>query len=267
MSINNIEKQYNKDLDILKKKIESLKNTLNQYNKISSNSVSCNSDYRIPPVLENGIYNIVSVPYPGKKLSAVYCWTGKQKDCKPALWGNTEEAKWNIINLDNLDNNKASKIICPKNLPKCLKMGNDDYGICITKDSNLIDLENNILLLNNDIINIFTNLNQNLINYKNNPEMLKMYNEIKYLDNSLSIEINKELMLLEEQNNIKKLKDSVNIRKTENRYNNYLLLLVILVTYTVYSLYRGENYDNIDYIILFLILLYVAYIAYMTFYK
>ena len=97
--------------------------------------------------------------------------------------------------------------------------------------------------------------------------MLKMYNEIKYLDNSLSIEINKELMLLEEQNNIKKLKDSVNIRKTENRYNNYLLLLVILVTYTVYSLYRGENYDNIDYIILFLILLYVAYIAYMTFYK
>ncbi len=352
MSINNIEKQYNKDLDNLKKKIESLKNTLNQYNKISTNSLSCNSDYRIPPVLEDGIYNIVSIPYkkklhavdgqpilfgdheqakwkftriqddvynitsvlypdkklhvvycwtgddsqcrpalfgnteeakwkivktsdgvynissasyPDKKLHVVYCWTGDDSQCRPALFGNTEEAKWNIINLDN--NNNASEIMCPKNLPKCLKKGEDDYGMCVTKDNNLMDLENNILLLNNDIINIFTNLNQNFNNYKNNPETLKIYNEIKSLDNSLSTEINKEIIVQEEQNNIKNFKDTANIRKSENTYYNYLLLVVILLSYSVYSLYRGENYDNIDYIILFLILLYIAYVAYMTFYK
>ncbi len=362
MTINNIEKQYNKDLDNLKKKIELLKNTLNQYNKIPNKSVSCNSDYRIPPVLENGIYNIVSIAYPDTKLHAVGCWTGKQEDCRPALWGNDievkwkfirirdniynivskaypdkklhavdcwagpekcrpalwgndieaewiivkisdnvynivskaypdkklhvvdcwagpekcrpalsgndVEAEWNIINLDNNNNNKAREIMCPKNLPKCLKTGNDDSGICMSEDSNLENLENEILTLNNDIVNSFVKLNDDYKKYKNSPEMIKISKEIKLLNTIQDLQVEKELLKMEKEEDItNNFGSRENIFKSENRYYNYLLLVVILVLYSIYGLYRGENYDNIDYIILFLILLYVAYVAYMTFYK
>ena len=45
MSINNIEKQYNEDLDNLKKKINDYKNKLNQFKNLSKNTIKCNNNY------------------------------------------------------------------------------------------------------------------------------------------------------------------------------------------------------------------------------
>ena len=45
MSINNIEKQYNKDLDNLKKKINDFKDKLNQFKNLNKNTIKCNNNY------------------------------------------------------------------------------------------------------------------------------------------------------------------------------------------------------------------------------
>ena len=45
MNINNIEKQYNKDLDNLKKKINDYKDKLNQFKQINKNTIKCNNNY------------------------------------------------------------------------------------------------------------------------------------------------------------------------------------------------------------------------------
>lgn len=152
--------------------------------------------------------------------------------------------------------------MCPKETPDC------NGGICMSKDSNLENLENEILTLNNDIVNSFVKLNDDYKKYKNSPEMIKISKEIKLLNTIQDLQVEKKLLKMEKEEDItNNFGSRENIFKAENRYYNYLLLVVILLSYSIYSLYRGENYDNIDYIILFLILLYVAYIAYMTFYK
>lgn len=152
--------------------------------------------------------------------------------------------------------------MCPKETPYC------NGGICMSKNSNLENLENQILTLNNDIVNSFVKLNNDYKKYKNSPEMIKISKEIKLLNTIQELQVEKQLLKMEKEEDItNNFGSRENIFKAENRYYNYLLLVVILVSYSIYSLYRGENYDNIDYIILFLILLYVAYVAYMTFYK
>ena len=45
MSINNIEKQYNEDLDKLKKKINDYKDKFNQFKEVSKNTIKCNNNY------------------------------------------------------------------------------------------------------------------------------------------------------------------------------------------------------------------------------
>lgn len=45
MNINNIEKQYNEDLDNLKKKINDYKDKFNQFKKVSKNTIKCNNNY------------------------------------------------------------------------------------------------------------------------------------------------------------------------------------------------------------------------------
>jgi hypothetical protein len=45
MNINNIEKQYNKDLDNLKKKINDFKDKLNQFKNLNKNTIKCNNNY------------------------------------------------------------------------------------------------------------------------------------------------------------------------------------------------------------------------------
>ena len=152
--------------------------------------------------------------------------------------------------------------MCPKETPDC------NRGICMSKDSNLENLENEILTLNNDIVNSFVKLNNDYKKYKNSPEMIKISKEIKLFNTIQDLQVEKQLLKMEKEADItNNFGSRENIYKSENRYYNYLLLVVILLSYSVYSLYRGENYDNIDYIILFLILLYIAYVAYMTFYK
>lgn len=152
--------------------------------------------------------------------------------------------------------------MCPKETPDC------NGGICMSKDSNLENLENEILTLNNDIVNSFVKLNNDYKKYKNSPEMIKISKEIKLFNTIQDLQVEKQLLKMEKEEDItNNFGSRENIFKSENRYYNYLLLVVILVLYSIYSLYRGENYNNIDYIILFLILLYLAYVAYMTFYK
>ena len=138
----------------------------------------------------------------------------------------------------------------------------------INKNKSREKLENVILILNNDIVNSFLKLNNDYKKYKNSPQMIKISKEIKLLNTIQDLQVEKQLLKMENEQDISNNFGSrENIFKAENRYYNYLLLVVILLSYSVYSLYRGENYDNIDYIILFLILLYIAYVAYMTFYK
>jgi hypothetical protein len=45
MNINNIEKQYNQDLDNLKKKINDFKDKLNQFKNLNKNTIKCNNNY------------------------------------------------------------------------------------------------------------------------------------------------------------------------------------------------------------------------------
>ena len=155
-----------------------------------------------------------------------------------------------------------------------LKKKNNDYKDKLNqfkelnKNKSREKLENEILTLNNDIVNSFVKLNDDYKKYKNSPEMIKISKEIKLLNTIQELQVEKQLLKMEKEEDItNNFGSRENIFKAENRYYNYLLLVVILLSYSIYSLYRGENYDNIDYIILFLILLYVAYVAYMTFYK
>ena len=216
MNIINIEKQYNKDLDSLKNKIELLRSSLNDYNKIISTSIKCNVDYRIPSKLEK-------------------------------------------------HTNNSDEIMCPKKTPICAKSEGDN-GICV--NNNLEKIENEILTLNNEIINSFIKLNIDYKKYKNSPEMIKISKEIMLLNTIQEIEVEKQVLKLEEAQDISNNFGSRdNIFTSENRYYSYLLLLIILITYSVYSFYKGENYNNVDYTIIILILLFVAYIAYITFYK
>ena len=155
-----------------------------------------------------------------------------------------------------------------------LKKKNNDYKDKLNqfkelnKNKSREKLENEILTLNNDIVNSFVKLNDDYKKYKNSPEMIKISKEIKLLNTIQELQVEKQLLKMEKEEDItNNFGSRENIFKAENRYYNYLLLVVILLSYSIYSLYRGENYDNIDYIILFLILLYIAYVAYMTFYK
>ena len=138
----------------------------------------------------------------------------------------------------------------------------------INKNKSREKLENEILILNNDIVNSFVKLNNDYKKYKNSPKMIKISKEIKVLNTIQELQVEKQLLKMEKEQDItNNFGSRENILKSENRYYNYLLLLVIILSYIIYTLYRDENYDNIDYIILFLILLYIAYVAYMTFYK
>ena len=187
------------------------------------------------------------------------------KDTPITEWkGSTVTKNNNLLGDDVMCFKKITSDMkmCPKEKPNC----ND--GICMARDNSLQNLENEILLLNNDIINSFVKLNNDYKRYKNSSEMINISKEIKLLNTMQELQVEKQLLKMEkEENIINTFTSKENILKSENKYYNYLLLVVILVIYSVYSLYRGENYDNIDYIILLLILLYVAYISYMTIYK
>ena len=159
---------------------------------------------------------------------------------------------------------KNSIKMCPKEKPNC------NSGICMSSDNSLENSETEILTLNNDIINSFVKLNNDYKKYKNSPEMINLSKEIKLLNTLQELQVEKELLKMEKEEDITKtfgLKDRTNILKSENQYYNYLLLVLILFSYTIYTFYRGNNYDKIDYIILFLILLYIAYLVYERFNK
>ena len=191
------------------------------------------------------------------------CYWFKDEPIKE--WSGSTVTKNNTLLGDDVmcfKKNNPNMKLCPKEIPDC------NNGICMSKDSSLENLENEILTLNNDIINSFVKLNNDYKKYKNSPEMIKISKEIKVLNTIQELQVEKQLLKMEKEEDItNNFGSRENIFKSENRYYNYLLLVVILVLYSIYSLYRGDNYDNIDYIILFLILLYVAYVAYMTFYK
>jgi hypothetical protein len=103
---------------------------------------------------------------------------------------------------------------------------------------------------------------------KKNPEMIKLSNKIKLLNNIQELQVGKQLSKVEEHQVVSNNFGSrENIYKAENRYYTYLSLAIILILYSIYTFYRGNNYDYLDYIIILLILLYIAYIVYMTFYK
>lgn len=382
MNINNIEKQYNEDLDNLKKKINDYKDKFNQFKKVSKNTIKCNNNYldlskekfdgyifqgngfcnasenrqfinnkdsslnnqeqckkicdskdncsgftmfkpgthvsTLEPEYEDveikkqvtcnyldgtiwvmcgdnkirrwgigpegkdfafrtcdyAVREVWKLDYcsektkklinnPGEKNYDNRCYWFKDEPIKE--WSGSTVTKNNTLLADDVmcfKKNNPNMKMCPKETPDC------NNGICMSKDSNLENLENQILTLNNDIINSFVKLNNDYKKYKNSSEMIKISKEIKLLNTIQDLEAEKQLLKMEKEQDItNNFGSRENIFKSENRYNNYLLLVVILVSYSIYSLYRGENYDNIDYIILFLILLYLAYVGYMTFYK
>lgn len=382
MSINNIEKQYNKDLDNLKKTINDYKDKFNQFKKLNKNTIKCNNNYldlsnekfdgyifqgngfcnayknrqfinnkdtsinnqeqckKICDSKDNcsgftmfksgthvstieAKYEDIEIKKPptckyvdgtvwamcgdkkikrwgigpeGKDRAIGNCNYAARQNFKlgycsektKKLMNNPDEKKydnrcywfkdepiteWSGSTITKNNTLLGSDVMCFKkknpNMKMCPKETPDcNDGICMSKDNNLENLENEILILNNDIVNSFLKLNNDYKKYKNTPEMMKISKEIKLLNTIQELQVEKQLLKMEKQQDINNNFGSrENIFKAENRYYNYLLLVVILISYSIYSVYRGENFDNIDYIILFLILLYIAYLAYMRFYK
>ena len=228
---------------------------------------------------------VVKWPMANTTLTGVVTYSEKFKlypikiTLSNGVFWSREEPKVPNLNENNItrineikgkeDQDKLKTIImCPEKFPVCFKSNNELSGVCVSKDANLEELENNIISLNNEIINTFVKLNNDYKDYKDNKEFKDISNQISLMNTVQQLKVDKQILEVEKSSDRYQelVGDHEKFARSENRFHIHLIIATMIAIYIVYS-YTRTDLNSIDYLVILSILLYILYIGYTYFYK
>lgn len=233
----------------------------------------------------NGNKVVVKWPMANTTLTGIVTYSEKFKlypvkiTLSNGVFWSREEPKIPNVSQNNISRSNEIKgnesqeklktiIMCPEKFPVCYKGKNEMTGICVPKDSNLEELENTIISMNNDIINTFVKLNTDYKEYKDNKEFKDISNQIGLMNTVQQLKVDKQILEVEKSSDryLELVGDHEKFARSENRFHVHLILATLIAIYVLYSYSRTEL-TSIDYLFIISIILYIIYMLYTYFYK